>query len=106
MNGRAAFAPDAVAFIESLPDNGNLSIKTTRSTDGKVKEGRFKLDAVSEVRNKIAHACDWANAPVDEPVGSIPEKRWNRFEANGWLTHPDHEAQLRGPAAMPFPPNF
>src|ERR1700733_1713896 len=37
MNGRAAFAPDAVAFIESLPDNGNLAIKTTRSTDGKVK---------------------------------------------------------------------
>ena len=22
MNGRAAFAPDAVAFIQSLPDNG------------------------------------------------------------------------------------
>ena len=39
MNGRAAFAPDAIAFIESLPDNGELSIKTTRSTDGKVKEG-------------------------------------------------------------------
>ena len=75
MNGRAAFAPDAVAFIESLPDNGNLSIKTTRSTDGKVKEGHFNLGAVSEVRNKIAQACDWPNAPVDEPVGSIPEKR-------------------------------
>ena len=62
MNGRAAFAPDAVAFIESLPDNGNLSIKTTRSTDGKVKEGHFNLGAVSEVRNKIAKACDWAMA--------------------------------------------
>jgi hypothetical protein len=71
MNGRAAFAPDAVAFIESLPDNGNLSIKTTRSTDGKVKEGRFKLDAVSEVRNKIAKACDWDNVPVDQPTGSV-----------------------------------
>ena len=71
MNGRAAFAPDAVAFIESLLDNGNLSIKTTRSTDGKVKEGRFKLDAVSEVRNKIAKACDWDNAPVDQPTGSV-----------------------------------
>ena len=35
MNGRAAFAPDAVAFIQSLPDNGKLSIKTTRSSDGK-----------------------------------------------------------------------
>ena len=58
-------------FIGSLPDNGNLSIKTTRSTDGKVKEGRFKLDAVSEVRNKIAKACDWDNVPVDQPTGSV-----------------------------------
>jgi hypothetical protein len=58
MNGRAAFAPDAVAFIQSLPDNGKLSIRTIRS-DGKVKEGKFNLGAVSEVRNKIAHACDW-----------------------------------------------
>jgi hypothetical protein len=71
MNGRAAFAPDAVAFIQSLPDNGKLSIKTTRSTDGKVKEGKFDLGAVSEVRGKIAKACDWADGSVDEPVGSI-----------------------------------
>jgi hypothetical protein len=77
MNGRAAFAPDAVAFIQSLPDNGKLSIKTTRSTDGKVKEGKFDLGAVSEVRGKIAKACDWADGSVDEPVGSIDhqEKR-------------------------------
>jgi type VI secretion system VasI family protein len=77
LNGRAAFAPDAVAFIQSLPDNGKLSIKSTRSTDGKVKEGRFDLSAVSEVRNKIAKACDWTNGSVDEPVGSIDheEKR-------------------------------
>jgi type VI secretion system VasI family protein len=77
MNGRAAFASDAVAFIQSLPDNGKLSIKTTRSTDGKVKEGSFNLGAVSEVRDKIAKACDWADGSVDEPVGSInrQEKR-------------------------------
>jgi hypothetical protein len=37
MNGRAAFAPDAVAFIRSLPNNGKLSIKTTRSTDGRIR---------------------------------------------------------------------
>ena len=48
-----------------------LSIKTTRSTDGKVKEGKFNLGAVSDVRGKIAHACDWDNATVDEPTGSI-----------------------------------
>ena len=52
LNGRAAFAPDAVAFIQSLPDNGKLSIKTTRSTDGKVKEGKFDLSAVSEVETR------------------------------------------------------
>ena len=77
MNGRAAFAPDAIAFIQSLPDNGKLSIKTTRSTDGKVKEGKFDLGAVSGVRDKIAKACDWADGSVDEPVGSIDhqEKR-------------------------------
>jgi len=60
-----------------LPDNGKLSLKATRSTDQKVKEGSFDLGAVSEVRSKIAKACDWDNEPVDEPVGSIDhqEKR-------------------------------
>jgi Type VI secretion system VasI, EvfG, VC_A0118 len=71
VNGRAAFAPDAVAFIQSLPDNGRLSIRATRSSDGKVKEGRFNLGAVSEVRRKIAKACDWTNGTVDEPAGSV-----------------------------------
>jgi hypothetical protein len=74
MNGRAAFAPDPVAFIRSLPDNGKLSIKTTRSTDSKVKEGKFELGAVSEVRTKIAKACDWADGSVDEPTGSIDHR--------------------------------
>jgi type VI secretion system VasI family protein len=74
MDGRAAFASDAIAFIQSLPDNGKLSIRTTRSPDGKMKEGSFNLGAVSEVRNKIAKACDWANGSVDEPVGSIDQQ--------------------------------
>jgi type VI secretion system VasI family protein len=75
MNGRAAFAPDAIAFIESLPDNAKLSIKTTRSTDGRVKEGKFDLGAVSEVRNKIAKACDWADARGEDRSGSIDHER-------------------------------
>jgi len=76
-DNRAAFSPDAVALIQSLPDDGRLLMKTTRSTDGKIKEANFNLGAVSEVRNKIAKACDWANGPVDQPVGSIEhqEKR-------------------------------
>ena len=65
-NGRAAFAP---AFIQSLPDNGKLTIRTTRS-DGKVKEGSFGLGPVSEFRSKIAHACVWDNT-ANEPVGSV-----------------------------------
>ena len=74
MDGRAAFAPDAVAFIQSLPDNGKLSIRTTRSNDGKIKEANFNLGGVSEVRNKIAKACDWGGGSVDEPVGSIDQQ--------------------------------
>jgi hypothetical protein len=35
MDGRAAFAPDAIAFIESLPDNGNLSIRRRAALMGK-----------------------------------------------------------------------
>ena len=74
MNGRAAFAPDAVAFIQSLPDNGKLSIKTTRSTDGRIKEGNFNLGTISDIRNKIAKACDWADGSVDVPTGSIDQQ--------------------------------
>ena len=73
INGRAAFAPDAVALIQSLPDNAKLSIRTTRS-DGKVKEGKFDLGAISEVRNKIAGACDWKDIPND-PIGSVDHSR-------------------------------
>jgi hypothetical protein len=65
MDVRAAFAPDAVAFIQSLPNNGKLSIRTTRSNDAKIKEASFTLGAVSEVRNKIAKACDWGSGSVD-----------------------------------------
>jgi type VI secretion system VasI family protein len=75
MNGRAAFAPDAVALIQSLPDNAKLSIKTTRSTDGRVKEGTFNLGAVSEVRAKIAKACDWADGAAESRDGSDHQEK-------------------------------
>jgi type VI secretion system VasI family protein len=75
MNGRAAFSPDAVAFIQSLPDNAKLSIKTTRSTDGRVKEGTFNLGAVSEVRAKIAKACDWADGAAESRDGSDHQEK-------------------------------
>jgi hypothetical protein len=70
MNGRAAFAPDAVALIRALPDDGKLFIRATRF-DGKTKDGNFNISAISEIRNKIARACDWPDAPGDDPIGSI-----------------------------------
>jgi hypothetical protein len=75
MNGRAAFAPDAVAFIQSLPDNAKLSIKTTRSTDGRVKEGTFNLGVVSEVRAKIAKACDWPDTSAQDQGASDHQEK-------------------------------
>jgi hypothetical protein len=69
-------SPERAQSNWSIPDNGKLSIKATHSTDGKVKEGEFDLGAVSEVRNKIAKACDWgAGGPVDEHVGSIDHEQ-------------------------------
>jgi hypothetical protein len=55
MDGRAAFASNAVEFIRMLPDNATLFIKTSRS-DGKIKEANFNLGKVSDIRTKIAHA--------------------------------------------------
>ena len=76
IDGRAAFASDALEFVRVLPDNGKLFIKTSRS-DGKTKEANFNLGNVSDIRNKIAHACDWEETHGDDPVGSVghPEHR-------------------------------
>lgn len=57
IDGRAAFAPDAVEFIRMLPDNATLFIKAS-GPDGKTKEANYSLGLVSGIRNKIAHACD------------------------------------------------
>ena len=69
IDGRAAFASDAVEFIRMLPDNAKLFIGTSRA-DGKTKEANFNLGNVSDIINKIAHACDWDHTP-NEPVGSV-----------------------------------
>jgi hypothetical protein len=69
IDGRAAFASDAMEFIRMLPDNAKLFIRTSRS-DRKAKEVNFNLGNVSDIRNKIAHACNWDDTPND-PVGSI-----------------------------------
>ena len=69
MDGRAAFASNAMEFIRMLPDNARLFVRTSR-TDGKTKEANFNLGHVSDIRKKIAHACDWGRTP-NEPVGSV-----------------------------------
>ena len=70
IDGRAAFAPNAVEFIRVLPDNAKLFIKTSRP-DGKTKEANYDLGHVSDIRSKIAHACDWDDTPGENPVGSV-----------------------------------
>jgi hypothetical protein len=69
MDGRAAFASDAVELIRMLPDNAKLFVRTIRS-GGKIKEANFNLGAISEIRRKIAHACDWDDTSND-PVGLV-----------------------------------
>ena len=69
IDGRAAFASDVVEFIRMLPDNAKLLIGTSRA-DGKTKEANFNLGNVSDIKNKIAHACDWDHTR-NEPVGSV-----------------------------------
>jgi hypothetical protein len=62
IDGRAAFAPNAVEFIRMLPDNA------TSRPDGKTKEANYDLGHVSDIKNKIAYACDWDNMPGDNRI--------------------------------------
>jgi hypothetical protein len=65
MDGRAAFASNAMEFIRMLPDNARLFVRTSR-TDGKTKEANFNLGHVSDIRKKIAHACDWGRTRTSQ----------------------------------------
>jgi hypothetical protein len=56
--GRGAFATAAVQFIRALPDNGKLFLRVF-SSSGSASDGEFRLGKVSEVREKIAEACNW-----------------------------------------------
>jgi hypothetical protein len=57
LNGKYVVVPDAIEFIQSLPENGTLYIRVT--SDYRTEEGVFKLGNVSNVRNKIARTCNW-----------------------------------------------
>jgi hypothetical protein len=67
MDGRAAFAPKPTNFIRSLPDSGRVFIRAI-AANGQNKDVNFRLSGVSEVRDKIGHACNWSSGP-DESTG-------------------------------------
>jgi len=74
-DGRAVFAPSAIQFIRSLPDKGKLFIRSF-GYQGKMADGVFYLGDVSEVREKISHACSWpalgAKPPTPQPQAQSP----------------------------------
>jgi Type VI secretion system VasI, EvfG, VC_A0118 len=76
--GTGVFAPSAVQFIRSLPDNGKLFIRAF-GFRGKQADGEFSLGKVSEIRDKISAACNWAAAaskPAAPPaVQPQPQKK-------------------------------
>jgi hypothetical protein len=75
MDGHAAFAANPLDFIRSLPENGRVFIRAI-AAGGQNKDANFKLPGVSNVRNKIGRACNWAQVP-DQSTGttSTPQGR-------------------------------
>lgn len=63
----AVFAGDAVRFLRSLPDQGEMSVRVVDS-QGISHEARFLLDGLSLVREKVATACRWPSA------GDVPRQ--------------------------------
>ena len=70
MNGRAAFAPHPVDFIRVLPDSGRVFIRAI-TADGSNKDANFQLAGVSEIREKIARACNWTGTPDESTTGTV-----------------------------------
>jgi hypothetical protein len=54
---KALFAPNGLAFVKMLPDNGTLFVRATGQTAS--ADATFKLGAVSAVRDRISAACRW-----------------------------------------------
>jgi hypothetical protein len=70
VDGRAAFAPKPEDFIRALPDNGRVFIRAI-AADGNNKDANFQLAGVSEIKEKIARACNWSNAADEPTTGTI-----------------------------------
>jgi hypothetical protein len=69
VNSHAAFAPKPEDFIRALPDNGRVFIRALL-TGGQTKDTNFILSGVSDIREKIGHACKSPGAS-GESTGSI-----------------------------------
>lgn len=52
----AAFRDDAARLLASLPDGGELSVRVI-ARQGGAQEGRFSLDGLGRVREKVVAAC-------------------------------------------------
>jgi hypothetical protein len=54
----AALKGDVVSFLQSLPDQGEIVIRSATQA-GSAWEGNFSLRGLKVVRSKIAAACKW-----------------------------------------------
>jgi hypothetical protein len=73
-NGRGAFSRNAIATLKALPDNATLFVRLT-GHGGTGYDAKFELGAVSEIREKVGHACKWAEA---SPASGSPQTRASR----------------------------
>jgi hypothetical protein len=64
----AAFTGDVVRLLQSLPEEGGLTIRLSART-GVAQEGYFLLGGLKMVREKVAAACKWPHA-VAKPRGN------------------------------------
>ena len=57
----AAFKGDIVRLLQSLPDEGGVTVRISPRT-GAAREGTFSLNGLKTVREKLAVACKWPQA--------------------------------------------
>ena len=63
-DGQSFYAGSAEQFIRRLPDSGTIRI----STPGRAAGGEFNLGDFSQVRQKVAQACDWSSKRAQNPT--------------------------------------
>jgi len=56
-----AFTGDIVRLLQSLPENGHISIHISARA-GPAQDGRFSLGGLKTVRERLAAACKWPSA--------------------------------------------